>query len=1684
MKKILFLVILLGCIMSLGIVSYAAEYNDPATGAMLIYTESGGEITITDCNLDASGVLTIPASIDSKPVTSIGQFAFSSCIYLTEVKIPDSVTNIGMNAFSSCTSLTELIIPNDLTSIAEYTFAGSGLTEITIPNSVTNIGGWAFDSCTNLSNVYCGDDSVANSAPIFQAYTTVNTKEFQATFFSNGGYGYGEHTYQLVSTGENVTAPTENPVRDGYTFNEWHIGPNTATFPDTITDNFIYDATWTLKTYEIAYNNMDNAINIGNAPTTYNIETSNILLGIPTKEGFTFDGWFTDSAFNHGTSGVTQGTTGDITFYAKWVFSNVAIDSGIVAGNLQTTIESMGVSDPTTITELHVSGGGAFNDADIAYINTLVNLEILDVDTSVTVGDVGDSFCSSEDTTNFDNLEEVTFPATTFGESAFYYCVSLTDVNLPNATTLGYEPLNGCEELINVSLPKATTLGSYAFYGCIELVSISLPEVTTFGGCAFWYCSNLESISLLEVTEFGDDETFYESAGLETLVLGSTIPTGSFWDGLNTDREVKVPSSSVAIVYDNADTSEAGKWKGFSIVAPADCDVVYYSNGATGGSVPVDATSPYILDATVTVLENTNSLVKKGYEITSWNTDADGSGIGFDANGLDTFVIRGDAEFYAQWSPVNLAGSVSILGVAKYGNELTADVSEINNTGTLSYQWKRGTANIGTNSNKYTVVETDIAQSITVEVTSDVQTNDLISAGVTPTVAEQNTPTTPTMASNTSTSIMLNAVTGCEYSSDDSSWQSELLFDGLSENTSYTLYQRLKSTSTHNASDSSSASFSTLAKIVSSIEITREPITTDYIAGEILDLTGIVVKINYDDSTSAIKNKDEVTSSIANGETLAVSDGGNITITYGGQTDAFTIAVVARVDAQTPSITTNLTDYSGTRGDTITLNAASTVTDTGTISYQWYSCDNVNKANPQTLGTNTTLDITQAGETFYYCTVTNTNTSVNGTQIVLVDTNVAKITISAPAFTGTVTFSNVSPVFGETVTANITDDNSDTDNFSYQWYRDTSAIANATNNTYIIVVDDITEYIKVEVSADDCIGIKEGTTWVVQKADAIITPQPVTTASAITYNEVVVVMQNGVEFACVLDGAILNTNTLWQTSTSFTGLAPETDYDLYARAKETGTHKVSNSTTKADIRTTQAPPNAFLGSLTIDGNAIYGEILTASVSQTTNNLGTLTYKWKADGIDIADATSNTFVITEDEIGSTIAVEVSDSDTGSGVRDGIIESLVTATVDKQTLSTPTAPTKQSSTTSNIILSPTSGYEYKIDGGTWQSSNVFSSLTSSTSYTFSQRVQGTNTTYESQESVAATISTTTQSSGGGGSSSSSRSSSKSVEGAVTISNSEKGDNIAITVKQENIEVIFSGESFGDLKNNNVQVEIEEVDKKDLNLPTELEKQIGDLPIFDISIYVDGKKEHFESDKPIIIEIPVDTDLQNHKIVAVYVDDEGSTKIMEGVLVDRVMRFTTYHLSNYALMYVDKTFDDIANHWGKEAVEALASREIINGKSEDIFDPSGEITRAEFATLMVRYFELSSDTQENYTDVDDDKWYADNIAIAKSNDILPNIYGDTFEPNKAITREEMMYILHKAMIVNWEKLDDTGITLDNFIDSDSIAEYALESAKYLVSRDIIHGNNNMVNPTGSSTRAEVAQMIYNMFIKPNIK
>ena len=87
-------------------------------------------------------------------VTSIGDWAFSSCTGLTSIGIPEGVTIIGEWAFSYCKGLTSINLPQGLTIIRNGAFVGcTGLTSIGIPEGVTSIGGQTFSNCTGLTSI-------------------------------------------------------------------------------------------------------------------------------------------------------------------------------------------------------------------------------------------------------------------------------------------------------------------------------------------------------------------------------------------------------------------------------------------------------------------------------------------------------------------------------------------------------------------------------------------------------------------------------------------------------------------------------------------------------------------------------------------------------------------------------------------------------------------------------------------------------------------------------------------------------------------------------------------------------------------------------------------------------------------------------------------------------------------------------------------------------------------------------------------------------------------------------------------------------------------------------------------------------------------------------------------------------------------------------------------------------------------------------------------------------------------------------------------------------------------------------------------------------------------------------------------------------------------------------------------
>lgn len=128
--------------------------------------------------------------------------------------------------------------------------------------------------------------------------------------------------------------------------------------------------------------------------------------------------------------------------------------------------------------------------------------------------------------------------------------------------------------------------------------------------------------------------------------------------------------------------------------------VTYAGNGSDGGSVPVDASSPYSYNNIVTVLGNTGALTRTGYSFTGWNTASNGSGTSY--VGGNTFSITGNTTLYAQWTATIMLGNLSQV----YDGTPKSALVTTNPPGldhTVTYN---GSATAPTNAESYAVVAT------------------------------------------------------------------------------------------------------------------------------------------------------------------------------------------------------------------------------------------------------------------------------------------------------------------------------------------------------------------------------------------------------------------------------------------------------------------------------------------------------------------------------------------------------------------------------------------------------------------------------------------------------------------------------------------------------------------------------------------------------------------------------------------------------------------------------------------------------------------------------------------------------------------------------------------------------------------------------------------------------------------
>ena len=119
----------------------------------LSYTVSSSGVTITGMS-GQPGEVTIPDTIEGKPVIAVGNNAFSGKRNMTRVTIPATVTSLGQNAFNGCQALTQLHLPAGLTSLGSGVFYDcQSLTAIDLPSGITVLPNDAFFGCYALAEI-------------------------------------------------------------------------------------------------------------------------------------------------------------------------------------------------------------------------------------------------------------------------------------------------------------------------------------------------------------------------------------------------------------------------------------------------------------------------------------------------------------------------------------------------------------------------------------------------------------------------------------------------------------------------------------------------------------------------------------------------------------------------------------------------------------------------------------------------------------------------------------------------------------------------------------------------------------------------------------------------------------------------------------------------------------------------------------------------------------------------------------------------------------------------------------------------------------------------------------------------------------------------------------------------------------------------------------------------------------------------------------------------------------------------------------------------------------------------------------------------------------------------------------------------------------------------------------------
>lgn len=174
------------------------------------------------------------------------------------------------------------------------------------------------------------------------------------------------------------------------------------------------------------------------------------------------------------------------------------------------------------------------------------------------------------------------------------------------------------------------------------------------------------------------------------------------------------------------------------------------------------------------------------------------------------------------------------------------------------------------------------------------------------------------------------------------------------------------------------------------------------------------------------------------------------------------------------------------------------------------------------------------------------------------------------------------------------------------------------------------------------------------------------------------------------------------------------------------------------------------------------------------------------------------------------------------------------------------------------------------------------------------------------------------------------------------------------------------------------------------------------------------------------------------------------------------------------------DINRHWASADLSKWVEKGVLKGYENGMIKPDSNITRAEFVTLVNKVFGFYELSQKQFLDVDNTKWFSNEILKARASGYIAGYENNVFKPESYITRQESVVIMAKAF-----ELQNNNNYISKLKDGNSIREYAKESVAAMLEKEYITGyKDGTFMPDKYITRAEtitiLSQMLTDLYNK----